>query len=221
MGQKINPTGYRIGVTLPWMSRWTASKTDFPKLLVEDAKIRRYLTRSKEYENAGISRVDIERSGDELTVIISTARPGMLIGRKGKNLDKLKEDIERVIAPKKLNVKVNINELARPDLDARIVATAIKEQLEKRTPFRKALKKALAQTMERGAEGVKIRMAGRLGGAEMARVEIAGVGRVPLTTLDADISYALGEASTTYGQIGIKVWINRGSFKKQAAAAAN
>lgn len=221
MGQKIHPNGYRVGITTPWLSRWAASKSDFSKLLIEDAKIRRFLMKNKECESAGISRVDIERSGDELTVVISTARPGVLIGRKGKKLDELKEEIERLLKPKKLNVKVNINEIGRPDLDARIVGQAIREQLEKRTPFRRALKKALQTCMQAGAEGVKVRMAGRLGGAEMARVEIAGVGRVPLTTLDADISYALSEASTTYGQIGIKVWINRGSFKKQAQQAAN
>jgi small subunit ribosomal protein S3 len=215
MGQKIHPTGYRIGVTLPWVSRWSAAKGDFGKLILEDAKIRKLL--KKNYDFAGISQIDIERSGEEITVVVSTARPGLLIGRKGKKLDELKEDVERVLR-RKLNVKVNINEIGRPELDARIVGQSIREQLEKRMPFRRVLKKTLQATMQAGADGVKIRMAGRLGGAEMARVEIAGVGRVPLTTLDADISYALSEASTTYGQIGIKVWINRGSFKKQQLA---
>lgn len=214
MGQKIHPNGYRVGITLPWLSRWSAPKSEFPKLIVEDARIRKFVR--KNYEFAGVSQVDIERSGEELTVIVSTARPGLLIGRKGKKLDELKEDIEKLIG-KRLSVKVNINEIGRPELDSRIVGQSIKEQLEKRMPFRRVLKKTIAATMAAGAEGVKIRMAGRLGGAEMARVEKQGMGRVPLTTLDADISYALSEAETTYGQIGIKVWINRGSFRKQQA----
>ena len=217
MGQKIHPNGFRVGISLPWISRWSAAKSDFPKLLIEDARIRKTLM--KTYDQAGISQIDIERSGDELTIIVSTARPGLLVGRKAKKLDQIKEDVEKLVAGRKLIVKVNIQEVSRPELDSRIVAQSINAQLEKRMPFRRAVKKAVQTTMQAGADGIKIRLAGRLGGAEMARVEKASMGRVPLTTIEADVSYALSEAQTTYGQIGIKVWINRGRFKRTVAQA--
>ena len=217
MGQKINPNGFRVGITKPWISRWNAHKSDFPRLIAEDAKIRNFLR--KHYDFAGISQVDIERgSGEHLTVVISTARPGLLIGRKGRKLDEMKADLIKLLADPKRVIKININEIGRPELDARIVGQSISEQLQKRMPFRRILKKTLAASMAAGAEGIKVRLAGRLGGAEMARVQIQTEGRVPLTTLDADISYALTVARTTYGVIGVKVWINRGDAKTRKTA---
>ncbi|MCB9831882.1 MAG: 30S ribosomal protein S3 [Planctomycetes bacterium] len=218
MGQKINPNGYRVGITLPWISRWNASKSDFSKLIVEDAKIRKHVM--KNYEFAGVSQVDIERSGENVTVIISTARPGLLIGRKGRKLDEMKAELQQLLGKNSNRiVKVNINELGRPELDSKVVAQSIKEQLQKRMPFRRVLKKTLAASMAAGAAGIKVRLAGRLGGAEMARVMVQTEGRVPLTTLDADISYSLDIARTTYGVIGVKVWINRGNFSDRSRAS--
>ncbi len=219
MGQKINPNGYRVGVTLPWISRWNAPKADFAKLIVEDATIRKHVM--KNYEFAGVSRVDIERSGEQVTAIISTARPGLLIGRKGRKLDEMKAELQGIIGAGAGNrtIKVNINELGRPELDSKVVAQSIKEQLQKRMPFRRVLKKTLAASIAAGAEGIKVRLAGRLGGAEMARVMVQTEGRVPLTTLDADISYSLDVARTTYGVIGVKVWINRGLFSERNRAS--
>ncbi|HGY89591.1 MAG TPA: 30S ribosomal protein S3 [Planctomycetes bacterium] len=210
MGQKIHPTGFRIGVTLPWISRWNASKKDFPRLIAEDAKIRKFIRTN--YDYAGVSKVEIERSGDNVTVIISTARPGLLIGRKGKKLDEMKVDLQKLLGADNRVMKVHITELGRPELDAEIVGQSIREQLQKRIAFRRILRKTLPATMAAGAEGIKVRLAGRLGGAEMARVMIQTEGRVPLTTLSADISYACVVARTTYGVIGVKVWINRGEF---------
>lgn len=217
MGQKIHPTGYRIGVTLPWSSRWNAPKSEFPRLIQEDYKIRRHLR--EHYAFAGISAVEIERSGEEIVVIISTARPGLLIGRKGKKLDEMKDDLIKLLgrAGDPTGVKVNITEIGRPELDSRIVAQSIAEQLTKRMPFRRVLKKTLAATMAAGAEGIKIRVAGRLQGAEMARTEIQVSGRVPLTTLDADINYSMHHAITTFGTIGVKVWIYRRPEDKATA----
>ncbi|MFT7617462.1 MAG: small subunit ribosomal protein S3 [Planctomycetota bacterium] len=213
MGQKINPTGFRVGITLPWISRWNAPKREFSKLIAEDFKIRKHIR--EHYEFAGVSAIEIERSGEVVTVIISTARPGLLIGRKGRKLDEMKAELQKMMSGTNRIVKVNINELGRPELDARIVGQGIREQLQKRMPFRRILKKTLAATMAAGAVGIKVRLAGRLGGAEMARVQIQTEGRVPLTTLDADINYALCLAKTTYGVIGVKVWINRGNFKEK------
>lgn len=217
MGQKINPNGFRVGITKPWISRWNAHKSDFPRLIKEDANIRQFLKRH--YDFAGISQVDIERgSGEHLTVVISTARPGLLIGRKGRKLDEMKADLIKLLNDPRRVIKININEIGRPELDSRIVGQSIAEQLQKRMPFRRILKKTLAASMAAGAEGIKVRLAGRLGGAEMARVQIQTEGRVPLTTLDADISYALTVARTTYGVIGVKVWINRGDAKSKKTA---
>ena len=214
MGQKIHPTGFRMGITLPYLSRWNASKQDFPKLIVQDAKIRRFLERK--YDFAGVAQVDIERSGETVTVIISTARPGLLIGRKGKKLDEIKTELDKLVGVKngKPLLKVNINEIGRPELDSRIVAQSIAEQIQKRMPFRRICKKTLAATMAAGAKGIKIRLAGRLSGAEMGRTEIQVDGQVPLTTIDADISYCSHIARTTFGVIGVKVWIYRGPMDK-------
>ena len=211
MGQKIHPTGFRMGVTLPWVSRWNATKKEFPRLIEEDFRIRRYI--KKNYDFAGVSQIEIERSGESVTVIISTARPGLLIGRKGKKLDEMKVELQALMGKDSNRVvKVNINEIGRPELDAEFVAQGVREQIEKRMPFRRIMKKTMTQSMVAGAKGVKVRLAGRLGGAEMARVQILTEGRVPLNTLSADISYTCAQAFTTYGVIGIKVWINRGEF---------
>ena len=220
MGQKIHPTGFRMGITLPWSSRWAASKKDFPRMIQEDATIRRFIGR--EYDYAGIAKIDIERSGEETTVIIATARPGLLVGRKGKKLDEMTEGLNKRLGDTGTRLKITITEVSRPELDANIVAQNIREQLEKRMPFRRVLKKTMALSITAGARGIKVRLAGGLGGAEMARVQNSTLGRVPLTTLDADIDYCFTEACTTYGQIGVKVWINRGTFKhRQPKSAAS
>jgi small subunit ribosomal protein S3 len=213
MGQKIHPNGFRVGITRPWISRWTVDKkTDMPGYILQDFTIRRFL--DKHYDFAGIAEVEIERTNEQLTVLISTARPGLLIGRKGKKLDELKVDLAKLVNDDKVPVKIVINELGRPELDARIVGQSVAEQLSKRMPFRRVLKKTLASTMAAGAKGIKIRISGRLGGAEMGRTETQTDGSVPLTTLSADISYALCEANTTYGVIGVKVWIHREATKE-------
>ncbi|MEE9393775.1 MAG: 30S ribosomal protein S3 [Planctomycetota bacterium] len=217
MGQKIHPTGFRIGITLPWISRWNATKAEFRAFILQDYKIRTFLDRH--YDFAGISKVEIERTREQITVIISTARPGLLIGRKGKKLDELKVDLAKIVGDVKMPVKIVINELGRPELDARIVAQSVAEQLSKRMPFRRVLKKTLQATMAAGAKGIKVRIAGRLGGAEMGRTETQVLGSVPLTTLDADISYALCEAATTFGVIGVKVWVHREVAKEKPARA--
>ncbi|MBI1849696.1 MAG: 30S ribosomal protein S3 [Planctomycetes bacterium] len=206
MGQKVRPTGLRLGIVENWRSRWYANKKEFPKLLVEDQRIRRYVKR--EYGFAGIPKIEIERTGEEVKIIIHTARPGVLIGKKGSKIDKLKEDLEGLLEHKR--VSIDTKEVTKPDLDAQLVAENVAEQLVKRASFRRTLKKTIQQSMQEGALGIKIRIAGRLGGAEMARVETQGEGKIPLSTLRAEIDYGFAEASTTYGKIGVKVWVYKG-----------
>lgn len=211
MGQKVRPTGFRIGVTEDWRSRWYAKKRDFGALLVEDQQIREAV--KKEYGFAGIPRVDIERKteGGEVTVIIYTARPGVIIGRKGAKVDALRDDLAKITAKK---VDLKIVEIDRPELDAQLVAEGVAEQLKKRMSFRRVLKKSLELTMGAGARGCKIQCSGRLGGHEMARTEASHEGSIPLQTLDAEIDYGFAVAVTTHGSIGVKCWVYRGMYAK-------
>jgi small subunit ribosomal protein S3 len=211
MGQKIHPNGFRVGVTRDWTSRWYARKKDTGTYLIEDDRIRKFI--KEEYYFAGIPKVEIERKADQMMVLVHCARPGVLIGRKGVKVDKLKEQLEKLTGKA---VTLNIHEVTRPELNAQLVAEGIAEQLEKRASFRRTLKRALQLTMERGAQGIKIRIAGRLGGAEIARVEAALRGSIPLTTLTADIDYGFAEARCTYGRIGVKIWIYKGLLRRGA-----
>ncbi|MEZ5963338.1 MAG: 30S ribosomal protein S3 [Planctomycetota bacterium] len=207
MGQKTHPTGFRIAITEPWRSRWYATAKDFPRLLLEDQKIRQYVT--KNWAFAQIPRVEIERTGDLVTVFLHTARPGILIGKKGAKVDKLREDLEKLTGKP---VRMKIIEIHRPELEATLVADAISEQIIKRINYRRALKKAAEASMAAGAKGIKILVAGRLGGAEMARVGEIRKGRIPTTTLRAQVDFGTSTARTTYGAIGVKVWIFKGEF---------
>lgn len=204
MGQKANPIGLRLGIIKGWDSNWYGGNKYADKL-VEDEKIRKYL--SARIAKGGVSKVVIERTLKRITVTIHTARPGIVIGKGGSEVDKIKEELKKLT---KKDVQINIFEIKRPELDAQLVADGVAKQLEARISFRRAMKTSIAATMRMGAEGIKIMCSGRLGGAEMARSEQYKDGRTPLHTLRADIDYALGEALTTYGKIGIKVWICKG-----------
>ena len=211
MGQKIHPNGFRVGITRDWNSRWYARGNGFGDLLVEDDKIRTFITR--EYYFAGIPKIEIERKGDQIMILVHCARPGVLIGRKGVKVDKLKEQLEKLSGK---SITLNIHEITQPELNAQLVAQNVAEQLERRASFRRALKRSLQNTMDRGAKGIKIRIAGRLGGAEIARVETQIQGSIPLTTLSADIDYGFAEARCNYGRIGVKAWIYKGPIRKGA-----
>ncbi|MCA0429433.1 MAG: 30S ribosomal protein S3 [Bacteroidetes bacterium] len=204
MGQKVNPIGIRLGIIKGWDSNWYGGN-DYSEKIVEDDKIRTYL--KARLAKGSISKIVIERTLKVITVTINTARPGIIIGKGGKEVDKLKEELKKVT---KKEIQINIFEIKRPELDARLVADSIARQIEGRISFRRAAKMAMASTMRLGAEGIKIKVSGRLGGAEMARTEGYKEGRTPLHTLRADIDYAVAEAHTSYGRIGIKVWICRG-----------
>jgi small subunit ribosomal protein S3 len=210
MGQKTNPIGFRLPVTRDWRSKWFAEKREFGKLLSEDRKIRDIL--KKKLESASVPRIQIERAASRCRITIFTARPGVVIGRKGAEIDKLKEELSRMTGKE---VYVDIQEIKQPELDAQLVAENVALQLERRVSFRRAMKKALQTTMDFGAEGVKLRCAGRLGGAEIARVEQYHQGRVPLHTLRANIDYGFAEANTVYGKLGIKCWICKGEIKAE------
>jgi small subunit ribosomal protein S3 len=207
MGQKIRPTGFRLGVMEDWRSRWYAGKQEYSDLLVEDFKIRQFIL--KRYKRSGISKLEIERTRDEVKVYLHTSRPGGIIGRKGQEVEKLQIELEKLTG-RRINLK--IEKLDNPETIAQLVAEDIAEQLEKRQSFRRTMKKAMDTTMEAGAYGVKLQLSGRLGGAEMARLEKSGVGRVPLSTLRAKIDYGFAEALIPQGHIGIKVWINNGDY---------
>ena len=206
MGQKTNPIGLRLGIIKGWDSNWYGGK-DFSAKLVEDDKIRKYL--NARLGKAGISKIAIERSLKYVTVTIFTARPGMIIGKGGEEVDKLKKELVKITGKE---IQININEIKRPELDAYIVASTIAKQIEGRVSFRRAIKTAVAGTMRIGAEGIKILISGRVGGAEMSRTESYKEGRIPLHTLRADIDYSLVEAHTSYGRLGIKVWICKGEI---------
>ena len=207
MGQKINPTGLRIGVIKDWESRWFAKKGEFGDILVEDNKIREFLLEL--LAPAGVPKVEIERDPKRIRINIFCAKPGIVIGRGGAEIEKLKETVKKMLGGDK-DVFINITEIKQPDLDAQLVAEGIAAQLEKRVSFRRALKQSIGRTMKAGAKGIKAQVSGRLGGAEIARTEQYHEGTIPLQTIRADIDYGFAEADTTYGKIGVKVWIYKG-----------
>ncbi len=206
MGQKVHPYGFRVGYNKNWLSRWF-SKTSYPEYIIKDRKLREFL-KSKLY-HAGISRIELERAADKVRIIIHTSRPGIVIGRKGSEIEKLRHDLK-----KKFNneFSIEVNEVRRPETDAQLVAENIALQLERRVAFRRAMKRSISLALKFGAQGIKISCAGRLGGAEIARTEWLREGRVPLHTLRADIDYGFAIARTTYGIIGVKVWIYKGDI---------
>ena len=210
MGQKVHPVGIRLGISTDWNSKWYASSSDFPDLLNADIKVREYL--KKKLENANVSKIQIERPTRAAVITIHTARPGVVIGKKGADIEKLREDVAKLIGLHINSVKINIEEIRKPELDAQLVAESIAQQLERRVMFRRAMKRAIQNSMRMGAEGVKIMVGGRLNGAEIARSECYAEGRVPLHTLRADIDYGFAEALTTYGILGVKVWIYKGEI---------
>ena len=207
MGQKVNPHGLRVGVIKDWDAKWYADKNNYSKLLKEDLKIRKHI-KKKMYE-AGIARIVIERAAQRLKIDVYTARPGMVIGRGGSEVDALRQEIEDMTGK---NVQINVVEVEDPELNAQLVAENIAAQLLKRVSFRRAMKQAMNRAMRMNAEGFRVKSSGRLGGAEMARTEGYSEGSVPLHTLRADIDYGFAEADTTYGKIGVKVWINKGEI---------
>ncbi|QNF31795.1 30S ribosomal protein S3 [Adhaeribacter swui] len=204
MGQKVNPVGFRLGVIKGWDSNWYGGK-DFAEKLIEDEKIRKYIL--ARIPKGGISKIVLERTLKRITITINTARPGVVIGKGGQEVDKIKEELKKITNK---DVQINIFEIKRPELDAKLVGESVAQQLQARISFRRAMKQAIASAIRVGAEGVKIQVSGRLGGAEMARTEHYKEGRTPLHTLRADIDYALSEAQTVYGKLGIKVWIFKG-----------
>ena len=214
MGQKVNPHGLRVGVIKNWDSRWFAKDEVFGDTLVSDYKLRKYL--KEKLQGAGVPKIEIERDANRVKVFIHCAKPGVVIGRGGAEIDKLKLDIAGVLEMPAENVVVNVVEVKSPDLNAQLVAESIALQLEKRTSFRRAMKQAIGRTMRLGAKGIKVTCSGRLGGAEIARVEHYHEGTIPLQTLRADIEYGFWEANTTYGKIGVKVWIcHKDSIEEQ------
>jgi small subunit ribosomal protein S3 len=205
MGQKTHPRGFRLGIIKPWRSRWYAERAKFGELIREDEQIRKYLHRR--LGHAALSEVEIERKPQKIVVTLHTARPGVVIGKQGAEVDKLRDELAHLT---KSEVSINVEEVKRPELDAQLVADNIAHQLQQRISFRRAMKRAVQSAMRAGAEGIRVKVGGRLGGAEIARVEGYHEGRVPLHTLRADIDYATSTAKTTYGTIGIKVWIFKG-----------
>ena len=204
MGQKVNPHGLRVGVISDWDSKWYAEK-DFADNLVEDYKIREFL--KKKLYSAGISKIEIERTADKVKAIVYTAKPGVVIGKGGSEIEKVKAQLSKMTTKK---LSIDIKEVKKPDNDAQLVAENIATQLENRISFRRAMKSAMSRTMKSGAKGIKTAVSGRLGGADMARTEFYSEGNIPLQTLRADIDYRFGEADTTYGKLGVKVWIYHG-----------
>ena len=215
MGQKVHPGGFRVGVIHDWKSNWWTSKQEFSEYLLEDVKIRKHIL--GKLSHAGLSDILIRKDKQRITVDIFTARPGIVIGKSGVEVDALRRDLHAIT---KKNVHININEIKRPELDAKLVAQSIAEQLENRVSFRRAMKRSLASAMRSGAQGIKITAAGRLTGGEMSRREMYSEGRVPLHTIRADIDYGQAEAKTTFGQIGVKVWINKGEIMPEGFEGA-
>lgn len=224
MGQKVRPTGFRVGVMIGWKSQWYASKQDFSDLLLEDAKIRKFIQktlRAKNQKNQrpGISRIQIDRTREKVVVTISSSRVGLIIGKKGAEIDKLTQQLEALT---KRHIEIKTVEVNRPETDSQLIAEDIAEQLEKRSSFRRTMKNAMQKAMENGAKGVKLQLSGRLGGAEMARCEKAMEGSIPLSTLRTRVEYGFAEASTAQGNIGIKVWVNNGDYlTEETTDAAN
>jgi len=205
MGQKVHPYGFRTGYIYDWKSRWFAKKQEFPKFLLEDTKIRKFI--KKALSSAAVSKIEVERSSDKVRVMIFSARPGIIIGRRGQEIEKLKEELHSITGKE---VLIDIKDIKNPNIDAQLVAENIAFQLEKRMPHKRAMKKSVQNALDSGAKGVKIICSGRLGGAEIARRESYRVGSIPAQTLRADVDYGFAEALTAYGLIGIKVWIYKG-----------
>jgi small subunit ribosomal protein S3 len=216
MGQKVNPVGFRTGIMVGWKSRWYASKQEFAQLLVEDQKIRLYVKKRKDKFGKAlypaIAKIEIERTRDEVKVILFSARPGVLIGRKGERVEELQKELQNLTG-RRINIK--IEEINRPEIVAQLVAEDIGEQLAKRSSFRRTMKRSMETTMDAGAKGIKIQLAGRLGGSEMARREKSIAGSIPLSTLRAKIDYGFAEALIAQGHIGIQVWINQGMYQAE------
>lgn len=226
MGQKVHPTGIRLGIATDWASKWYAEKGEFARALHEDLKVRGHI--QKKLQQASVSRVQIERPAKQAVITIHSARPGIVIGKKGEDIERLRGEVADLLNIPRNTVKINIEEIRKPELDAKLVAEGIAQQLERRIMFRRAMRRAVTNTMRLGAQGIKVMVAGRLNGAEIARTEWYREGRVPLHTLRADIDYGFAEAKTTYGIIGVKVWIFKGEVfdlqekiapKKEAATA--
>jgi len=222
MGQKVNPTGFRTGVMTGWKSRWYASKREFAELLVEDQKIRNLIKNRKDKIGKpmypAVAKIEIERTRDEVKVILFSARPGVLIGRKGERVEELQQELQERTGRR---INISIEEIGRPEIVAQLVAEDIAEQLAKRAGFRRTMKRAMEQTMEAGAKGIKIQLAGRLGGAEMARREKQISGSIPLSTLRAKIDYGFSEAKIAQGHIGIQVWVNQGMYSEEEIDGAD
>lgn len=217
MGQKVNPIGFRLGVIRSWSSRWY-SKQDYAKLLQEDIRIRGYI--EKKFKAAGVATVEIERAAKNLKINIHSSRPGIIIGKKGAGAESLKDELVRHCKITSGEPSLNVFEVKKPDMDAKLVAESIREQLERRVSFRRAMKKSIGQTMKAGAKGIKVQLCGRLGGADMSRMERYMEGRVPLHTLRADIDYGTAEALTTFGLIGVKVWVFKGEVLSREDTSA-
>ena len=205
MGQKVHPTGIRLGISKDWASKWFSSSSDYSKNVFHDFKIREYL--NKKLKDAAVSKIQIDRSSENITVAIFSARPGIVIGKKGEGIESLRKEVAKLVNTSVNNVLLNINEIKKPELDAKLVSSSITQQLERRVLYRRAMKRAVTNTMRLGANGIKVKITGRLNGAEIARTEWYQEGRVPLHTLKANIDYGVSEAKTTYGIIGVKVWI--------------
>ena len=222
MGQKVNPTGFRTGIMIGWKSRWYASKREFADLLIEDQKIRAFVKKRKDRGGKAmypmIAKIEIERTRDEVKVALFSARPGVLIGRKGERVEELQAELQKLTG-RRINIK--IEEIGRPEVVAQLVAEDIAEQLAKRASFRRTMKRSMEQAMEAGAKGIKIQLAGRLGGAEMARREKQISGSIPLSTLRAKIDYGFTEAKIAQGHIGIQVWINQGMYSEDEIDGTN
>ena len=208
MGQKVHPTGIRLGIATDWTSKWYAGNDQYADFLHEDLQVREYLKKS--LSQAAVSRISIARPAKAIVITIHTARPGIIIGKKGEDIEKLRQDVSRLLNIHLNNVKINIEEIRKPELDAQLVAEGIAQQLERRVMFRRAMRRSVSNAMRLGAEGIKINISGRLNGAEIARNEWYREGRVPLHTLRADVDYGTAEALTTYGILGVKVWIYKG-----------
>ena len=218
MGQKVHPIGIRLGIVKDWSSKWYADSKTFPENVRTDYLMRTHI--KKKLKDASVSRITIERPAKKANITIHTARPGIVIGKKGEDIERLRAEISKLIGMNLVDVRINISEVRKPELDAQLVAEGIAQQLERRVMFRRAMKRAVTNTMRVGAEGIKVKVGGRLNGAEIARSEWYHEGRVPLHTLRADIDYGFAEAHTTYGVIGVKVWIFKGEiFEKPEAVA--
>ncbi|MEL7022999.1 MAG: 30S ribosomal protein S3 [Pseudomonadota bacterium] len=219
MGQKVHPNGIRLGITTDWTSKWYADSKAFPEYVRQDHEVRTFLR--KRLKDASVSRIQIERPAKKINIALNTARPGIVIGKKGEDIERLRREVASMVGMPLADVRININEVRKPELDATLVAEGIAQQLERRVMFRRAMKRAVQNTMRVGAQGIKVKVGGRLNGAEIARSEWYREGRVPLHTLRAEIDYGTAEAATTYGIIGVKVWIFKGEVYDTPEQAAS